>query len=247
MVLSISNTQERPPIYTADNLLPDSVAQTYDVISVQRIEPRAYPYLAWVQGEAVIIPADSTMKPIKADWQRMTGKWQHNEPLLKAIKRKASRVVDLSAGLGGDAGLLAAAGYEVDAVERNSLLASLLALSGEGDTPMPAWFSNIKAIYQMNALDFLDQYGNGDCVYYFDPMYAKAKQKRLTRGPMQVIQQLEQPNDSEAQKVVEKAIASSVHRVVVKRSPKAPPICEGSHHSIKSKGVRFDIYDGEAI
>jgi len=177
-----------------------------------------------------------------------------SQPLAKAVglkKLKSNQslsVLDTTAGLGTDAMLLAAWGCEVTLLERDKVVASLLAdglsraknkLNDEFD------FSKIH-FEQIDALDYLKCSTKQFDVVYLDPMFKLEKQKAKPNKNMQVLQDiLPQENDAEDALLV-LAKSHAKNRVVVKRSSMSKTINSlNLSFSIDGQANRFDVYLSE--
>jgi hypothetical protein len=76
---------------------------------------------------------------------------------------------------------------------------------------------------------------------YLDPMFAKAKQKSLSRKEMAWMYDLVGP-DEDADENLEAALKMGFNRIVVKRPLKAQYNGVRAHNCLKGKTVRYDIY-----
>ncbi len=162
-----------------------------------------------------------------------------SEPLLRAVG-PWTRVVDATAGWGGDAGVLAAAGRQVLMIERDPVMALLLreALLRWRASGLPA--AERLSLLHGDALELLPT--SRPEVVLLDPMYPPLRKQgrkgeglRLTRAVVG-----EDPDQDELLAV---AMASAERRVVVKRPLGAPPLAgRRPSGSIDGRTTRFDIY-----
>jgi 16S rRNA (guanine1516-N2)-methyltransferase len=148
-------------------------------------------------------------------------------------------VFDTTAGLGGDASVLANVGCEVFAIERNPLIAALLADAVRRAREAELhWVSKFQLIHQ-DARELLASVNHG--VVYLDPMFVKQR-KSAPNLAMQIFHDLPGTSD-DSEFLLEAALDSGAARVVVKRPIKAPPLSGCAPQSeVCAKTVRFDLY-----
>jgi 16S rRNA (guanine1516-N2)-methyltransferase len=160
---------------------------------------------------------------------------------------RAVRVVDLTAGLGRDAWVLASRGAQVLMIERAWPLAFMLEQAIKalvGDTAsgvMPAL-----SVHCEDALDWLARQKEVDAdVLYLDPMFPGRKKSAAVKKDMAILHTLlgdtrQEDNDT----LMHAAMAArGVGKVVVKRPAKAPWIAGiKPASSLSGKTLRFDIY-----
>ena len=166
------------------------------------------------------------------------------QPLARAIGRDTQRVIDATAGVGQDAALLAAMGFEVLAIERHAALAAMLeeALHRAEDHPATAKLLGSRLrIVHADAREFL-QRGDveAECVY-LDPMFPpKRRASALAKKEIRLVRALVGDDEDAAELL---AIARRhVRRIVVKRPDRAPPLEANPVASIPGKLVRYDVY-----
>ncbi|MFN7095001.1 MAG: class I SAM-dependent methyltransferase, partial [Burkholderiales bacterium] len=168
------------------------------------------------------------------------------ELLIQAVKlRPETRAVilDLTAGLGKDAVLLASFGYQVTMVERNPILATILhyALSQEIIPPR-----NLTLIYA-NSLEFLANYsGPHPQVIYLDPMFKEQKAAKAKKD-MQLIQMLTHHEEilaNQDQQLFQLSLHLAPPKLIVKRDNKQLPLALTPKVSYVKQGktVRYDVY-----
>lgn len=148
------------------------------------------------------------------------------------------RVVDATAGFGGDAIQLAMMGFSVHCVERCAVAAILLEarvaqLPGAVRERLSCEFGNaVEALGTVTGVD----------VVYLDPMYPpKRRASALPPLEMQVLRQLV-GDDLDIRALFDRAREVAEQRVVVKRPLYAPPIEDKPQGQHTGKLVRFDIY-----
>ncbi len=168
-----------------------------------------------------------------------------HEQVVKACQaKKEPSVIDMSAGLGRDAYLLAKAGAKVLMLERHPIVASLLE---DGLKRLKIVESPINLdLMPIDSYDYLlalseDNYPD---VIYFDPMHPMRKKSSKVKKDLQLLQTL-LGEDVDKQKVAQLARTKCKKRLVIKWPRKAPPLLENVAYSYGDKAkstVRFDVY-----
>jgi len=181
----------------------------------------------------------------EANYRREQGSGKR-QPIARAIGMKASKtikVLDATAGLGGDAFVLACLGCELQMLERSPIIASLLA-DGLRRALLDDEVGKIAChmtLQNMNAENYFAQLIEKPDVIYLDPMYPGRKKTAKVKKEMQMLQGLlaHQENGS----LLKPALEVAKERVVVKR-PKGAEHLENvsPNHSIESKKTRYDVY-----
>ena len=187
------------------------------------------------QGRRLSIDFDGS----SVDYRRR-GPRGKQEIIARAVgsKQGCKRVLDLSAGLAQDAVFLSQLGFEVTAVERNPLLAFLLAeakqrtLREDLQTLRFLWADSQDLARDPMFLRGFDS-------IYFDPMYPSSKKTALPRQEMLLFRELV-GKDEDAEKLVAMLIEVGVSRLVIKRPLEAPPLAAPTH-SFEGKTVRYDV------
>lgn len=165
-----------------------------------------------------------------------------NEIIAKALgaNKGCKRILDLSVGLGVDSVFLSQIGFSVTGVERSPVLYMLLSEAF-------AWsekktLENYELIHS-DSLEFLSHPQNLENIdsIYFDPMYPHKKKSALPKQEMIVFRDLV-GDDGDAAQVLQRALDSSVRRVVVKRPIHAEELLPGVTHAYEGKVVRYDTY-----
>lgn len=176
-----------------------------------------------------------------------SGKLSH-ELLVRAARIKGVpagatlRAVDATAGLGEDALLLAAAGFEVLLFERDPVIAALLADGVRRALRDPrlaeaAGRMHLAGRDSVVALPALDPAPD---LVYLDPMFPERRKSAAVKKKFQLLHYLERPcADEEA--LVAAALAAHPRRVVVKRPVKGPYLAGiKPSYSLAGKAVRYD-------
>lgn len=170
--------------------------------------------------------------------------------IAKAVGVKASfqpRIVDATAGMGGDAFVLASLGCEVRLLERNPIVYQLLKDGLERAQHSDQEVIEVTARMQLLAGDSkaclaeLQDNFKPDVVY-LDPMYPSRKKSASVKKDMAVFHSLVGA-DPDSSELLQAALAINPARVVVKR-PKTAEALAGAKvsHTVESKNSRYDVY-----
>lgn len=177
-----------------------------------------------------------------------TKDYGRQRPIAKAIglnKYPSPYVLDATGGMGRDALLLALSGAKISIVERSIILYALLSDALDRAKADPDIASKIACIqlYHADSTDFLKQLKASEQpdVVYIDPMYPSRSKSALVKKEMRLIRNIV-GDDDDASMILDQALITAKHRVVVKRPMSATPIKDNVSHVIKSKKTRFDIY-----
>ena len=174
-------------------------------------------------------------------------------PVLKAVGVKRGqprpRIMDVTAGLGEDTWLLAAAGCRVVAVERHPVIHALLVDGLRRATEhAPETAGRIALLPPQDALTALANAGTNSArepadVVLIDPMFPGAR-KTAERKAMAVLRWVA-GSDPDADNLLDPALIRAMRRVVVKRPRSAPPL-NGHPPTVThgGRGLRFDVYAG---
>ncbi len=175
------------------------------------------------------------------------GRGARDEALGQAIGvgRGVRTVVDATAGLGRDAFLLATLGCDVRAVERNPIVAALLADGVARAARHPAVAATVARIALVEGdavaeLATVAGAGGVDAVY-LDPMFPERGKASLAKKDAQALQAIV-GDAGDIEPLFAAARTAANKRVVVKRPRTAPPIAESVSFSRVGRSVRFDVY-----
>ncbi len=176
-----------------------------------------------------------------AHWnkRRSEGKQQG---LVRACKpAKGIKILDATAGWGRDSAVLASFGADVLMLERNVVMAALLADAINHQSEEDRQKLNL-AIEAGDAHTFLARFAEPDYpdVIYIDPMHPQRTKSALVKKDMQALQQMIGP-DKDVVDLIKLAITKVKLKVVVKWPQKTPPLL-AADLSINGKTVRFDVY-----
>jgi 16S rRNA (guanine1516-N2)-methyltransferase len=175
--------------------------------------------------------------------------------IAKAVGRKgkfAPHVLDATAGLGGDAFVLACLGCRMSLHERSPVVHQLLA---DGLARGRAWaalndpeLADILARMQLQKTDSLQQLialaetDDKPDVVYLDPMFPERAKSASVKKEMVAFHSLV-GKDPDADGLLALALAAAKYRVVVKRPVKAQFLADAQpNYQLQGKSSRFDIY-----
>ncbi len=173
---------------------------------------------------------------------------QSREDLVRSLGRlpRGSQILDASAGLGRDALVLAAWGFEVLALERNPVLAALLADALERASAHEALRAPLARVdlQQGDVRQWLSGHGRVFDAAVFDPMFPPRRKNAQVKKDMRVLHRLLGADaDSDAPETLAVLLRHVRHSVVVKRPLHAP--CLGDlkpARSLRGRSTRFDVY-----
>lgn len=154
-------------------------------------------------------------------------------------------VVDGTAGLGRDAFVLASLGCKVTMLERNPVVAALLADGlhrAYQDAEIGSWMRERMSLVHASSLQALPALGLSPDVVYLDPMYPHREKSALVKKEMRVFQSLVGA-DLDADGLLQPALDLATKRVVVKRPDYAEDLDGLKPNAvIATKKNRFDVY-----
>ncbi len=205
-----------------------------------------YTLIETEEGLALDVPK---MKPVRVDFHsdrlmhRQKRGGGFSELLAKAVLAKTHpQVLDLTAGLGQDAYVLAELACEVTMVERNAVVYALL-LDGlnrlkidEPDIGLDLIFGDSKDYLQALTPEHYPD------VIYIDPMHPIRKKSALVKKEMRVLREL-LGHDEDKDELFKLALNKVNKRVVVKWPLNETPIANMKPaHSYKGRSTRFDVF-----
>ena len=204
------------------------------------------------EGLALRGPAASRARPVRP-LPPAPARAGH-DPLLRAVGRW-SEVIDATAGMGGDAGTLTAAGRQVTLVERNPVLAAVL------EDALRRWRDGgvVGAVRMRlvvaDARAFLTS-ARADVVF-LDPMYpdrigggrtSARKRAHVRKAEAPRLLRLLAGDDGDQAELLSLARRAARHRVVVKRSRHAAPLAgRPPNGALPGRTVRYDLYAPEEV
>lgn len=170
------------------------------------------------------------------------------ELLVRAARVKGGvrghRAVDATAGLGEDALLLAAAGFEVRLFECNPVIAALLedALRRAALVPGLAAVVGRMQLAGGDSVSALPTLPEQPEVVLLDPMFPARRKSASVKKKFQLLQQLETPCEDE-EALMAAAFAAHPRKVVVKRPAKGPHLAgRKPSYTLTGKAIRYDCY-----
>jgi 16S rRNA (guanine1516-N2)-methyltransferase len=193
--------------------------------------------------------------PLRVDFTNGALEFRRRQPgrelLLKAVGCKGNirpAVLDATGGLGRDSFLIAAAGCQVRIVEREPVLAALLAdgLQRASLCPETAEIAARIRLTVGDAVAILQEMrtkGQRTEVTYLDPMFPERRKSALVKKEAQFLQLLAAPESQAAEEELLAAALAVSQRVTVKRPVRAHFLAgRQPSHSLLGKTVRFDVH-----
>lgn len=173
------------------------------------------------------------------------GRLQH-EMLVRAAKsdKPGRKAIDATAGMGEDAFLLAAQGYEVTLFEQNPVIAVLLkdALRRAKKHPVLKDIASRMNLVQDNSVEGMSKLLDPVDVIYLDPMFPARQKSSLINKKLQLIQKLEPPCSAETE-LFDAAIKTRPSKIIVKRPLKSEFLAERKpSYTLSGKAIRYDCY-----
>lgn len=166
------------------------------------------------------------------------------QPLARALGKHNKTVIDATAGLGQDAFLMAAMGYQVLALERSPVLAALLddAITASATDPkLSRALRGRLTTIAGDARSLIPLQPPVD-VIYLDPMFPPKRSKSaLPKRELVLLRELV-GEDPDAEQLFSVATQYARNRVVVKRPLYAPSLAREPDFSQTGKLVRYDVY-----
>lgn len=154
-------------------------------------------------------------------------------------------IVDVTAGWGRDAFVLATMGCRVHMIERSEVMAQLLEdglRRAKQDQKIGRMIRDNLSLTCGDSLQELLQTPFEPEVIYLDPMFPHKEKSALVKIEMRILKELV-GLDEDANELLTLALRTATNRVVVKRPSYANPLAEMTPNtSIKTKKHRFDIY-----
>ena len=204
-----------------------------------RISQHELPRLQLTKQGLVLLV--DTFSPLSVDFNAPLGQRRLDKKhgLSRACKPEPGKtILDVTAGWGRDATLLAQYGAKLVLLERQPIMAALLA---DGLRRLVPNTLDITCLHH-DALTYLQNVLPQDYpdVIYIDPMHPERHKTALVKKDMQALQQLFGP-DKDAQELLELALYRAKKRIVLKWPQRLAPLRQ-PQMSIEGKTVRFDIW-----
>ena len=159
-------------------------------------------------------------------------------------------VLDATAGLGRDAFVLACLGCKITLIERQPVIAALLAdgLARAELNPEVAAITQQMQLLTGDAISLMQNWqAEVPQVIHLDPMFPEREKSALVKKEMRAFQPIVGEDDDQAE-LLAAALALASHRVVVKRPRKAPSIGQQApSYQLTGKSSRYDIYAKKSL
>lgn len=157
-------------------------------------------------------------------------------------KQMPVSVLDATAGLGEDALLLAAFGFNVSLYERDETIYKLLSDTIERakeDADLLKAVSRMTLFYE-DSIKAMRELKEKPDVVYLDPMFPIRTKSGLVKKKFQLIHELEKPCEDEKE-LLEAALSAALVRVVIKRPLKGEYLAGFKpDYSIEGSTIRYD-------
>ena len=169
-----------------------------------------------------------------------------HEMLVRAAKTTETDLkgIDATAGMGEDAFLLAAYGYDMTLYEQNPVVAVLLkdAMRRAKKHPQLKEIAARMKLVEGNSVEELKTRVDAVDLIYLDPMFPGRQKSGLINKKLQLIQKLEPPCSDEVE-LFEAAIQAKPSKIIVKRPLKSPFLAgKNPTYELKGKAIRYDCY-----
>lgn len=169
-----------------------------------------------------------------------------HEMLVRAAKTTETDLkgIDATAGMGEDAFLLAAYGYDMTLYEQNPVVAVLLkdALRRAKKHPQLKEIAGRMKLVEGNSVEELKTRVDAVDLIYLDPMFPGRQKSGLINKKLQLIQKLEPPCSDEVE-LFEATIQAKPSKIIVKRPLKSPFLAgKNPTYELKGKAIRYDCY-----
>lgn len=195
------------------------------------------------QGEKLVLDMPS-FKQLSPDFSHKIVlknlKAGRNQAIVKACRPGPGvHIMDVTAGWGKDAAILASFGAHVTLIERHPVMAALLQNSlalKDTESNSPLAISLIKA----DAMHYLSSLEHWPDIIYMDPMHPERIKSALVKKKMQALQQLI-GSDEDALALLTQAQQHVIKKVVVKWPSHLPPL-KPPNASFKGKTIRYDCF-----
>lgn len=219
---------------------------------VNKYTPEYQSYLL-LSKEGLSLQTDPSMKPIQVDFLkgRLAHRCQYgggkSQLIAKAIGLKNKThpsVLDVTAGLGRDAYVLAHLGCAVSMIERSPIIAALLKDGLERAKLAGNTIALNLQLIEQDAIHYLHSLKSTEKpdVIYLDPMFTIQEKSALVKKEMRILRSMV-GDDVDAGYLLDVALAVGCKRVVVKRHRLAPCLnAVKPDYQLIGKSTRFDVY-----
>lgn len=245
------------PFHAAVLLAADGADPSLVRLAEDRLQTDAVRELPGDSADVCVLRADAAGFALvkngcvlRADFLKMLPRLISNnlngELLVKASRFKTApgplTAIDATAGLGEDAFLLAAAGFDVQLYERDPVIALLLydALRRGGGEPELAPVIARMTLHMADSTEMLPRQKLKPDIVLLDPMFPERQKSGSIKKKFQLLHLLEQPCRDE-QALLDAALSCSPRRIVVKRPANGPYLAgKKPSYSIKGNSIRYD-------
>lgn len=250
----MQHPSQPPMISVLDEARMDEAVELAGILGVQvvrgRIDDRADGAMLIYAEDGLGLEGNGLH--LRADLSKMIPRLRagnlNRELLVKAARGKSAqmtgRAIDATAGLGEDALLLAAAGWDVVMLEKDVVIAALLddALKRAADNPVLSPVVERLDLIECDSIEFLADLKEDVDVVYLDPMFPDRGRSSLAKKKFQLLHMLEGPCPDDAA-LLEAAFSVHPRKVVVKRPLKGDALGgRKPSYSLRGKTVRYDCY-----
>ena len=161
-----------------------------------------------------------------------------SQPFVKAIgfKGKPLRILDVTAGWGKDAFLLAQLGCHVTAIENHKLVFVFLK-----DFEKQIQTQGSLKFILGDSLSYLKTISEKPDVIYFDPLFPEDK-KSLSRKSLRILQELTFQEGEFSKELFEACLKKAKNRVVVKRHKLQRSMSKNLLCTFSGRSVCFDVF-----
>ena len=197
-------------------------------------------------GDFLTVRFDSSGVSLSGFGLTYQGDFVEHEMLVKAVKsdKEGRKAIDATAGMGEDAFLLAAQGYEVTLYEQNPVIAALLKDAirrAKKNMDLKDIAGRMKVI-EGNSVEGMSKLLDPVDVIYLDPMFPARQKSSLINKKLQLIQKLEPPCSGEKD-LFDAAIRANPDKIIVKRPLKSECLAgREPSYTLKGKAIRYDCY-----
>lgn len=233
------------------------LARTFGLpLTLSAEEPHAL-LLVVTDERLELLQVDSSEGPVHCEFTGGAFGYRRAQPLRRELLARAAgfkgaplHAIDMTAGLGRDAAVLALLGCRVTAIERHPVVFALLedGLRRARNAPdAPDALAERLTLVRADACDYLDALpadARPD-VIYLDPMFPERTRSALVKKEMRLLSRLVGAEE-DADRLLEAALRTGCHRVVVKRPLHAPhlvaPLVRQPPLQFRGRSARFDVY-----
>lgn len=254
-VAADSLNEARAQRFAADHALAYSACEQPKFLA----KACAHDYVLYYGGHSVQLYQLGKKAPGPVSASFLQGKVKHRQQfgggqgqmIAKAVGLKSGvrpMVLDATAGLGGDAFVLASLGCELTLLEASPWVAELLEAAlieaqGADELPDIQTVAQRMRLYKTDAITWLKQHDESVAdVIYLDPMYPHRDKSALVKKEMRAFHELLGVADNNAE-LLAQALNKARYRVVVKRPRKGEAIAGPAPNLVlEGKSSRYDIY-----